>query len=94
MISKSLDELFIKRLREIISEQKRHIDSLVFDCDLNSKLISKLISEIELLNKENKKNLEEINTENYFLEKFNDHLELEIKDFTSKYGVQNDKKKE
>lgn len=78
MHSVSLDEKFIGRLREIIDEQQRHIDSLTYDISDNNKKMLKLIGDLEELGSENKKTLESLNQEQYFLEKFNLVLEKEL----------------
>lgn len=92
-ISQSLDEKFIERLREIIDEQQRHIDCITYDIANNNKIILKLISDIEDLSLENKDRLEELNKENYFLEKFNLHLELELTGKVPRFEVRHDKEK-
>lgn len=76
--SKSLDEKFVVRMREIIHEQQGHIDSLTYDVSENNQRIIKLVSQIDDLAHENKKLLNTLNEEQYFLEKMNLHLELEL----------------
>jgi hypothetical protein len=76
--SQSLDEKFITRLREIIDEQQRHIDSLTYDLSENNKKLMRLIRDIEEISSEDKKNIETLNQEQYFLEKLNTLLELEL----------------
>lgn len=76
--SQSLDEKFIKRLREIIDEQQRHIDSLTYDLSENNKKLMRLIRDMEEMAVEDKKNIEVLNQEQYFLEKLNTLLELEL----------------
>lgn len=92
-ISRSLDEKFIERLREIIDEQQRHLDSLNYDMLEKSKRISALACEINDLSEENEFLSQKLNQESYFLEKLNLHLELELTGQVPRFEVCHDKKK-
>jgi hypothetical protein len=92
-ISKSLDERFIDWLREIIDEQQKHIDCLNYDVSDNTKKSLKLIDELQDIALENKKLLEDLNRECYFLEKLNIHLELEVTGKIPRFEVDHGQKR-
>lgn len=83
--SQSMDEKFALRLREIIVDQTNTIDMLTYEISEANKQLIKMINKMSELTEEIKEKTDILNDEQYFLEKFNLHLELELTRKISNY---------
>lgn len=75
---KSLKEKFIDRLKDMIEDQQRMVESLRHELSENSKTIVKLAAQIIDLGQKDRDILQDIDEEAYILEKFNEILQLNL----------------